>query len=449
MTYLKLEDTIVMKFDLNTKEYEVINPSLLPFSLRDRIIDTKKNLQPDMSQIWFNNQELLSNFFYNRSLSVNRENAKYILNQLNIRQNNDFESRFKAMIMCKGLSVSDSYWITNNIDEKWAEVKLDSHPLHETLQQIALFGRSLTITGKLHTPELTTQGAYAKAWFRENSKLYLYKANSIGGNESEREVLASNILDCFNVPHVKYILTHKDNLTVCKCENMNLNNTSIIDSIEVETWFSKKGLNFFEEVKRIDSEMFFKTIVVDYLIANRDRHGGNWGFYMNNQNGKIICMHPLFDHNNAFDKNFMDDPEGGICQLLEGKTQKEAALYAIKHCDFRCIKPITKSMFFNDNMYKTFINRACELGLYKKQKLTFFDHFFNPEKQEYIPVHLQSDNTSHYWNRVKEGSAINNKFLSINENKKNINIHNIDNSTQNVKKKHNKINKDYDFDYTR
>lgn len=403
MTYLKLEDTTVLKFDFEKRYYEILKPELLPFSMRGRISDTTKANSEDLPEIWFNNQDVISKFFYNRSLSVNRENAKYIMNQLGIKQNNDFESRYKAMMLCKGLSVADSYWITDKDDEKWKDVCLKNNPLHETLQQIALFGRSLTITGELRTPEITGQGAYAKAWYRENDRLFLYKANSNGGNESEREVLASNILDCFNVPHVKYELTKKDNVTVCKCENMNFENSSLVDSIEFDTWVSKKGLNFYDEAKRIDSEMFYKTVVVDYLISNSDRHGGNWGFYMNNKTGKIICMHPLFDHNNAFDSSFMRDKNGGICQLIPGKSQKEAALYAIKHCDFRSIKPVTKEMFFDNAMYLSFMDRACELGLYQKQKLNVFDKLFSPEKQNFVPKKIQPDNTCLYWEKVKEG----------------------------------------------
>ena len=419
MTYLKLEDEIVLCFDLEKKYYKISKPELLPFSLRNRLIDTTKTKQKNMSEIWFNNQDLISKFFYNRSLSVNRENAKYIMNQLGIKQNNDFESRYKAMMLCKGLSAADNYWISESENEKWQDVNLQSHPLHETLQQIALFGRSLSITGKLRSPEITGQGAYAKAWYRENGKLYLYKANSTGGNECEREVLASNILDCFNIPHVKYELTEKDGKTVCKCENMNFENTSIVDSIEFDIWTSKKGQNFYDEAKKIDSEMFFKTIVVDYLISNSDRHGGNWGFYMNNKTGKLIGMHPLFDHNNAFDKAFMNDKNGGICQLIIGKTQKEAAMYAIKHCDFRCIKPVKKNMFFDNFMYISFMDRACELGLYQRQNLTVFDKLFSPEKESYIPVEIKEDNTHQYWKAIKAQLAQNDTKKEMNKNYRN------------------------------
>ena len=403
-TYLKLEDTNVLKFNTSERIYEIQNASLLPFSLRNNIVDTRslatKNDNEKLN-ILFHNQETLSYFFYNRTLSVNRENAKYIMNQLHIKQNNDFETRYKAMILCKALSVSDNYWITNDVKEQWKDVNLKSNPLHETLQQIALFGNTLSITGKLHTPELTNQGAYSKAWYRENDELYLYKASTIGGNESEREVLASKILDCFNIPHVPYELTKKEDKLVCKCANMNLENTSIVDAVEYDVWCSKKGKNVFDEAVKIDSDVFYKTIIADYLLSNSDRHLSNWGFFMDNKSGEIIRLHPLFDHNNAFDKNFMREPNGGHCQLIPGKTQKEAALYALKRCDFRCIKPVTKDMFFDKEMYQTFMSRACELGLYQNRKVSVLEYIMNKNVTEYEPKSIKPDNTQEYWKSIQ------------------------------------------------
>ena len=104
MTYLKLENKTVLSFDITKKVYKIFEPQLLPFCLRERLTDTTKIDDQNMSDVWFNNQEAISNFFFNRAISVKRENAKYIMNQLGIKQNNDFESRYKAMILCKALS---------------------------------------------------------------------------------------------------------------------------------------------------------------------------------------------------------------------------------------------------------------------------------------------------------------------------------------------------------
>ena len=399
LTYLKLKDTVLLEYNLEENFFHILNNNLLPFSLRDKLIDTVSVDEEDakaLSKIYINNLSCLEEFFTNRSLSLSRENAKNILNYLELSQLNNFSQKAKIMALCHGLSVTDDFWITNEINDKWENFNVRENPLHESFQQIALFGKSLpSITGKFITPELTVQGAYAKAWFREKSGLTLYKAGTNNGNEPQREVLASRLLNYFNVPHVNYSLEKINNRIVSKCRSMVSDKYSIVTAAEVNTWCNHNNINFNEYVRNIDSEMFYKTIVVDYLIANRDRHDGNWGFYCNNETGKLECLHPLFDHNNAFDKEFMRDISGGNCQLIPGKTQKDAALYAIKHCDFRCTKSITKEIFNDREQYKTFMNRACELGLYKKVSFNILGLC-----DKYVPVELKKDNTNEYWEKL-------------------------------------------------
>ena len=398
-TYLKLQDNILMAYDRENADYKVYENELLPFTLRDSIKDTSDMSDAEKYKASIKNSEQINKFFSERSLSINRENAKFILNELGISQKNDSETKENMMLLCKALSVADDYWITKDKEEKWSDVNVRENPLHETLAQIALFGKSLSVTGKIRTPELTGLGAYAKAWFRENKELFLYKAGTNGGNEAEREAMTSTILNCFNVPQVEYELTQKEEKIVTKCKQMNNSMYSIADAGDVSSWCNKNNKDFLSFTKQIDSEVFYKTIVADYLCANRDRHDGNWGFYMNNMTGELICLHPLFDHNNCFDEDFMKDENGGTCQLLPGKNQKEAALYAIKHCDFRCIKPVTKDMFIDENMYKTFMNRAEELGLYRSQKLSFFDKLTGI-KEPFVPVEIKKDNRKEYWDRL-------------------------------------------------
>ena len=422
--YLKLQDKVLMAFDRENAEYKVYENELLPFTLRDSIKDTTDLPEAEKYKIAIKNSEQVNRFFSERSLSINRENAKFILNELGISQKNDSETKENMMLLCKALSVADDYWITKDSEEKWSDVNVRANPLHETLAQIALFGKSLSVTGKIRTPELTGLGAYAKAWFREDNVLYLYKAGTKGGNEAERETMTSSVLNCFNVPQVEYELTQKEDRIVTKCRQMNNGMYSIADAGNVASWCTKNGKDFLSLVKEIDSETFYKTIVADYLCANRDRHDGNWGFFMNNTTGDLISLHPLFDHNNCFDEEFMKDENGGNCQLLPGKNQKEAALYAIKHCDFRCIKPVTKDMFIDETMYRTFMSRAEELGLYRRQKLNLFDRLTGI-KEEYVPVEIKKDNRKEYWDNIivlksKQNERYRNTHIKQDEVKKNV-----------------------------
>lgn len=46
-------------------------------------------------------------------------------------------------------------------------------------------------------------------------------------------------------------------------------------------------------------ESFREMIVMDAVMANVDRHAGNYGFLVDNATGDILRMAPLFDHNMA------------------------------------------------------------------------------------------------------------------------------------------------------
>lgn len=363
MTMLKLQDTPVLSFNLSTGDFHVIDNEKLPFLLRDGMIDSSNDSSVGA---FAHNYERLMGFLRNRSLSIDRTNAKSILNALHISQNNNDDEIVKMMILCKGLSASDDYWLSNDESERWSSVNLRENPLHEVLAQIALYGDSpLTITGRIRTPELTGQGAYAKAWYRINKELYLYKASTNIGRESEIEAEVSNILDYTNVPHVHYDFKEVNGKRCCICKDLCDNRHSIVEAYDVLQWCNRTGRDFDKFVRELDPENFYKTIVTDYLISNNDRHTGNWGFYMDNQTGKLTGLHPIFDHNNAFATQDLRRSDGGESLMMEGKKKREAAKYAVKHCDYH-IEKIPSSVFINKEHEATFKKRAESLKLYRR-----------------------------------------------------------------------------------
>jgi hypothetical protein len=168
----------------------------------------------------------------------------------------------------------------------------------------------------------------------------------------------------------------------------------------------------------MNANLFYQTVVVDYLIANRDRHGANWGFYMDNQTGNLVGIHPLFDHNNAFAKEFMEDPTGGESLMVPGKSQKDAAMYAISHCDFRITKDIPKDIFPDKQAYQCFMKRACELGLFQAQVPSILQRFHLRPYQEYVPVCMKPDNRDEYEKQIATAVSSGREAKNIKSDKK-------------------------------
>ena len=375
---LMMKDHIVMVINFNIGKYEVVNEKLLPFVIKGRLrrvpdyCEIKNKYDDTQRQIAINNnRDIIQSWLASRVLPLSRDNAKKVYQLFKLEQLQDDVSKSKISITCRAVSLQDNYWVKLEDDPStWADIDLRKNKLNEIVAQVALHGTSLTLQGGLATPELTGQGAYAKAWKREGNDLWLYKRGSKDATESRIEVMVSNILDKCNVRHVHYeIGISHDNIegdiTCCKCKCMTTDNTSILPALDYMTYCLSHGLNFYEECKRIDTDLFYKMCIVDYLIVNRDRHGMNWGFYFDCDKNEIISMHPIYDHNNAFDPKYMFD-EDMEYQVFDTVTVKQAAIEAMCHVDFYFKEDITREDFITDRQYELFKHRATQLGIKTK-----------------------------------------------------------------------------------
>ena len=361
----------VMEINTDEHEYNVVNDNLLPYQIKNKIIkmdniDSIKGL----INAGIKNNMAITSFLAQRILPITRENAKKIYALFQFEQAQDDHSKALIAIACRALSLQDNYWLKIDDDKSiWEDVDLRNNHLNEAVTQVALHGSSLTLTGNPLTPELTALGAYAKAWKREDDGLYLYKKSATNLNESKIEVMVSNLLDKTNVSHLKYEDAYSNGEYCCKCKCMTSSNVSILSAMDYESYCNRNNINFLNNIKSIDSEGLYKMMIVDYLIANRDRHGMNWGLYYNADNMQIMGLHPLFDHNNAFDPEYMKNPDAKYL-AIPSMTTKEAALYAIKRVDFHFTEAISRNDFMNEAQYKLFSQRAEELNISIKHDLS-------------------------------------------------------------------------------
>lgn len=384
MALLKFQDIDVMEFNFSDNTYQIKNEKFLPVLLRGRIIENQTvERLPAKEQInaLVSNKDAMMDFFSSRSIDISRTNAKQILNTLGLPQELDRTNCMKIMFACKGLSAADDYWFAESSSEKWKDVNLRDNPLHETLAHIALFGdTTVSITGKVRTPELTNQGAYPKAWERKNGKLYLHKG-SRNDHAAEQEVSTSHLLDCTNVPHVQYWMETIEGKMVCTCECMCNDKVSIIPAHDFIRWNEHMKKNTLQRINQIDQENFNKMLIVDYLIANPDRHGKNWGFYMDAKSGDIISLHPLFDHNLSFDRATVAHPYGGMSLLFPEKTKFDVAKEALRHCDFQIVGKISEKVFLEKYQAALFTDRCNRLGLHPVTTNSFFAGYIEKAKK--------------------------------------------------------------------
>lgn len=365
---LMLKDTPVLYMDSEKTVCRVYQEQLLPWYLKGYITtlsdvtnENARQVYNDFYRYFIRFQE----FMASRVLPLSRANAKKIYNLFGGDQSQTLENKVRISTMCRCVSLLDDYWVKSYEDKitKWSDVSIRDNPLNEVITQVALRGSSLSLSGSLCSPEIATDGAYVKGWKRENGKLWLYKK----GYESKIEVMVSKLLDNMNINHVQYE-DASDNGDYCsKCQCMTTSKLSIVDAGTLEGYLNRTGKSFLLFVKEKYADDLYKMWIVDYLISNSDRHSRNWGFYFDTDFTTIQGLHPLFDHNNAFDTDLMYDADVPYI-ANSNMTMHEAALYASKRVAVHYDREFTRDDFLTDRQYDSFMKRIKELNIQKDEK---------------------------------------------------------------------------------
>lgn len=310
----------------------------------------------------------LNNFYYwcaSRVLTLDRKYAKEIMNAIGANQATTDRDRALIAISYHALSLTDVYWIaTNNEKRKFEDVSLYHHSLSNSFADVSLCGKQITaqneelLVNEDAAGDIATNGVAPKAWIRKKDKFYLMKDGD--ERDVDAELLASKIIDCFDIEHVAYTADRFDDRKVSKSEIITSEERSIVSMEYIDIYCANHNLDTDEFVLKKDAHAFYMMNIIDYLIGNSDRHWGNWGFFVDNSNNKLLKLYPLMDFNKAF-TNY-DTTEGGKCQTTRRRlTQKEAALEAVKKIGLPQTAEVKRLWFASDAIYNMFETRLSIL----------------------------------------------------------------------------------------
>ena len=203
----------------------------------------------------------------------------------------------------------------------------------------------------------------------EGTDLYLFKVGA-------REVAASLILDALDIEHVQYdfvsndelanvitdqgrlqkILKDKERIVKCKC--ITSERYSICTWENFRVYQAYHDVDEFEALKPYISSVY-KMNIADFVLGNSDRHEGNWGFFVDNESGEIVGLHPLMDHDHAFSL----DPTL-LCQPFDSEiTLHDAAMEAIMKVSVNldAVLCMRKPECISDLQWNGVIERVTEL----------------------------------------------------------------------------------------
>ncbi len=234
-----------------------------------------------------------------RQIAKHRTSIEALMRELGLNTRHDFI----GIIRC--LSLTDTFWMKREDEDlKWKDVSLYQNPFDDVIARIAfdgtgMYGRKNSPT----SPEFATSGSFAKCWIRENGQIFLLKRGSTGyanaGFEPYSEALAADLLDAAKIDHVPYHVMKFRGKLACKCPIFTSEQEGFVSAHRFfEGNFDVDDMLAFS-AKHGAEESFREMIVMDAVMANVDRHAGNYGFLVDNDSGEILRMAPLFDHNMA------------------------------------------------------------------------------------------------------------------------------------------------------
>ena len=309
----------------------------------------------------------LANFYHwcaSRVLSLDRTYAKEIMNALGVSQSVTDRDRAQISLSYHCVSLNDVYWVrTAGEAVTFEELNLYDSPLNEALIPLPLKGKHRTVTNRELAPDLSTKGCFPKAWIRIGTEFRLLKD---GGEEYvRRELLASKICQCFDIPQVPYEEYFYDGEVVTQSGIVTSKRYSMISQMAFDVYATNHDLDAIEECIRLDPIVYYGMNILDYLVGNTDRHPENWGLLVDNKTNRPVSLYPLMDFNMSFQT--YDKLDGANCQTVDRRqlTQREAAIEAVQAIGLRLIRDVDLSWFGeNDQERQMFQLRMAELQKY-------------------------------------------------------------------------------------
>ncbi|MDR0249544.1 MAG: HipA domain-containing protein [Oscillospiraceae bacterium] len=243
----------------------------------------------------------LNNWIKNRSIPDSRISIKDALPKLGVHSTEQLPMKS----LC--LSFSDQYWIRpGNSDISWGAVNFFANSFSYDIGNILFAENEPTEEDNYFSPDNTSDGQLKKRWRVIENKYCLVK----GGNnpfqqEPYNEILATLIMSRLGVPHVPYtLISDTEDYPYSVCENFLTANTELVTAYQITRTqkqanhisLYKHFLNCCETLRIPSAEKSIgMMLVLDYIIANEDRHLGNFGAVRNAETLEYIGIAPIYD----------------------------------------------------------------------------------------------------------------------------------------------------------
>lgn len=253
-------------------------------------------------------RESINEWWRYRTIPKMRQGIRSVLDTLGIMNTTALPLR------SYGLSLSDSYWLLpENANVHWENLNYYRNTFSEDIGDLLLSKEKDVGSINYNSPDNTTDGYLKKRWKIINGKRCLIK----GGSNLERqqpfnEVIASKIMDRLGIVHVPYDIVWEDGEPYSVCEDFVTADTELVTAWRIMQTQKKdnstsvyrhfinccESLGAQEIIPALD-----RMIVLDYIIANEDRHLNNFGLLRNAETLEWLGFAPVYDSGSSLGYN--------------------------------------------------------------------------------------------------------------------------------------------------
>lgn len=273
----------------------------------------------------------INTFLSSRTIIANRDSIERILSNIGLSE------RFDLALANYGISMNDTLWI-KRADDKMTWDKINPYN-KERVFELAWFCSDKD-KSNLHVgrPEYSTDGNFPKCWVKQDGVDKLIKCGSSGaynaGLEPFSEVLSCQLLEALDykkyVPYelceidytkfgYKFLNSKYMKEIVSPTIEDNIRIASVCDSFTneqigyVPMRYYSEGSSYQELLQKADfCNDLSVMLLFDCLSLNVDRHTGNFGYLVDNNNFNTIEFAPIFDSNLALAPDWVPSLDGNL-----------------------------------------------------------------------------------------------------------------------------------------
>lgn len=302
-------------------------------------------------------RKALNKWWYGRSIPASRQGIQQALAILRIGSTQELIDK------SYGLSLSDQYWIKEKGSSlEWAEINFSQMIFPVT--SVTFFWRSqLQCENRFDVPGQHFRWLATQKWTIIDGKRCLIKGGSgVTQQEPYNEVIASELMEKLNIPHVPYRIIMQGDYPYSVCEDFIDADTELISADYIMK--SQKKANHLTTYQHYlnccaafgisnAQQAVDQMIVIDYLLANTDRHYNNFGAIRNANSLEWIGSAPIYDSGTSL---WCNTPTKLIRPLASDLPSKP-----FKETHEEQLKLVSSFDWVNFEALQHFGNRVCEI----------------------------------------------------------------------------------------